>query len=267
MLTRPIAVLGAALLTAAGVLTAALPASAAVSAAGASHTAAQIAAARQELLKLVAQGHGPTQPTSVKNGGADTPNWAGYVDTGKGYSSVSGSWTQPAITCSPGEDGLAYFWVGIDGFNGTTVEQDGTASECDNGKPFYWSWWEMFPSGIHPEGDSVAPGDLIRASVRRNGNTYTLTVTDVTHPANSFSGPKTRSGDANATAEWIAEGATSHISDFHDWHLSNATVDGGNITAHPDINVTMTGPSGGIRAEAGALNSTHNGFVVDWVHT
>ena len=52
-------------------------------------------------------------------------NWSGYAVTGTGFNMVSGSWTVPTVICS----GLTTYssqWVGIDGVNSDTVEQDGT---------------------------------------------------------------------------------------------------------------------------------------------
>src|SRR5438270_5805075 len=48
---------------------------------------------------------------------ATSENWAGYAvqsKTGRDFSSVSGSWTQPSISPSSGE-GASAFWVGLGG--------------------------------------------------------------------------------------------------------------------------------------------------------
>ena len=96
-------------------------------------------------------------------------NWSGYADdnsTGKTYTAVSGAWKQPTITCPKNEDELAVWWVGLDGFNNGTVEQDGTMAWCFKGTPAYYTWWEMFPTNsIQIVGSSVKPGDTIAASV------------------------------------------------------------------------------------------------------
>jgi hypothetical protein len=122
----------------------------------------------------------------------------------------------------------------------------------------------MYPSGIVIAGQSVAPGDIILASVTRSGSTYTLSVTDRNDSSDNFSVPFTRGGEANATAEWIAEGATSQLSNFHRWVLSNAIVDHGAISAHPDNDVTMTDSSGAVKAQPSGLNAAANGFTVYW---
>ena len=71
-------------------------------------------------------------------------NWAGYADVlhhGQGtFTNVSGSWTVPKLTCTK-EDRITSDWVGLDGFSSATVEQDGTASQCFEGTPVYYSWY------------------------------------------------------------------------------------------------------------------------------
>ncbi len=68
----------------------------------------------------------------------DSTNWSGYADdnsTGNTYSTVTGNWTEPTVTCSGSTESLAAFWVGIDGFTSGSVEQDGTLAECYFGPP------------------------------------------------------------------------------------------------------------------------------------
>src|SRR5579884_4318905 len=70
-------------------------------------------------------------------------NWSGYAVTGNRFTSVSASWTEPAVTCS----GTAYssFWVGLDGDTSNTVEQTGTDADCSGSTPQYYAWYEMYP--------------------------------------------------------------------------------------------------------------------------
>ena len=44
------------------------------------------------------------------------------------------------------------FWVGIDGYSSSSVEQLGTDSDCAGNTPDYYAWWEMYPAGtqIYP---------------------------------------------------------------------------------------------------------------------
>ncbi|HEY7144243.1 MAG TPA: G1 family glutamic endopeptidase [Streptosporangiaceae bacterium] len=203
-------------------------------------------------------------------------NWSGYGDdntAGNTYTTVTANWTEPSVTCTS-TTSLAVFWVGIDGFTSGSVEQDGTLAECSGGRAFYDTWWEMFPTNsIQVVGTSLAPGDSISSSVTRSGSTYTLKVTDSTHPANSFTRTETCSTCANSSAEWIAEAPSGSsgvfpLSNFHTWTASSATVKSGStsgvISTFPDDELTMVDGSGLVKAQPGALNGTGNGFTVTW---
>src|ERR1700678_2931249 len=72
---------------------------------------------------------GPTSDVTGALTQAESTNWAGYADTAGTYTTVSASWTQPAGTCSSG-DTYAAFWIGIDGYSSSTVEQTGTELDC-----------------------------------------------------------------------------------------------------------------------------------------
>ena len=197
-------------------------------------------------------------------------NWSGYADTSTTFSTATGNWTEPSVTCSGRSEQLAAFWVGIDGFTSGSVEQDGTLAECSGGRAFYFSWWEMYPTNdIQVVGSSVQPGDSISASVVRSGSSYTLKVTDSTHSANSFTTTQSCSGCANSSAEWIAEapsgsGGVLPLADFHSWTLSGATVNSGVISSFTDDEITMIDSAGRVKAQPGSLNGSGNGFSVTW---
>jgi len=200
-------------------------------------------------------------------------NWAGYADDntkGNTYSTITGSWSQPAVSCPSHGTQYAVFWVGIDGFTSGTVEQDGTLAECNHGAASYFSWWEMFPTNnIQVVGSSVSPGDSISASVVRSGSSYTLKLTDSTHPADSFSTAQTCSTCANSSAEWIAEAPSSGsrilpLANFGTWTETGATVNAKVITSFADDELTMVDNSGTVKAQPGPLNGSGNGFSVTW---
>jgi hypothetical protein len=203
-------------------------------------------------------------------------NWSGYADNnsaGNTYSTVTGNWTEPSITCSGFSESLAAFWVGIDGFTSGSVEQDGTLAECYLGRAYYFTWWEMYPTNsIQVVGQSLRPGDSINSSVVRSGSSYTLKVTDSSRSGDSFSTTQTCSSCANTSAEWIAEAPSSStgvlpLSNFHSWALSGATVTSGSagvISSFPDDELTMVNSSGAVKAQPGALNGSGNGFSVTW---
>lgn len=119
---------------------------------------------------------------------------------------MSGSWTVPAVTCTR-EDRITSDWVGLDGLTSSTVEQDGTVSQCFEDKAVYYSWYEMYPAGTIEVGSTVAAGDKISASVSRSSANYTLALTDSTNAANSFSEAASCATTTclDTSAEWIAE--------------------------------------------------------------
>jgi hypothetical protein len=174
--------------------------------------------ARAALVKDLNRNHGtawfvhgrPSTTAGVANSSAtDSYNWAGYADvssTHGAFTQVSGAWTVPSVTCSA-EDRITSDWVGLDGFSSSTVEQDGTVSQCFEGRAVYYSWYEMYPAGTIAVGTTVAAGDKIKASVSRSGSSYTLALTDSTRSANSFTRHATCATTTcpDTSAEWIAE--------------------------------------------------------------
>jgi hypothetical protein len=204
-------------------------------------------------------------------------NWSGYADTGSAFSAVSAKWTEPTPTCSGRTESLAAFWVGIDGYSSSSVEQDGTLIECYRGSAYQYTWWEIYPvNDIQVVGESLAAGDAITATVTRSGTSYTLTVTDATHTANSFSTTQTYSGAADSSAEWIAEAPSGSsgvepLAKFSTWtDASSAVTEGstaGVISSFTDDEITMDTSSGSTEAQPSALNSAGNSFTVTWVRS
>ena len=253
-------------------------------AAGASTTpksaAAQAALVARQALEHLSVGqhaadHRVSRPSLRVKGlsQVQSTNWSGYADTGSGFSTVTGSWTEPGVSCTS-TTSLAAFWVGLDGYSSSSVEQDGTLIECYRGAAYYYTWWEMYPTNaIQVVGSTLHAGDSITASVVRSGTSYTLKVTDSSRPADSFSTTQTCSSCANSSAEWIAEAPSGSsgvypLSDFGSWTESGATVKAGStsgvISSFTDDELTMINSSGATKALPGALNSSGNGFGVTW---
>jgi len=265
--------------TAAGASTAPA-ASASASASSVSHSAQALAAAKQAIKQFMAGHHtnqlvrGHSQKIAALTQVQST-NWSGYADTGSGFSKVSSSWTEPSPSCgSSSSDQLAAFWVGIDGYSSSSVEQDGTMIECYAGSAYQYSWWEMYPSNaVQIVGQTVASGDQITATVTRSGSTYTLKVTDSTHPANSLTETESCSGCANSSAEWIAEAPSGStgvypLAHFSTWTAGSDAVTAGStsgtISSFTDDEITMVDGSGRVEAQPGSLNSSGNSFAVTW---
>lgn len=187
-------------------------------------------------------------------------NWAGYADlstTPQYFTGVSGSWTVPAVSCTP-EDRMVANWVGIDGANDETVEQTGTISWCFEGTAHYYSWYEMYPTPSVTVGTTVRPGDQITASVTRTGDSYSLKLVDSTTPRNSLSYTATCSPSVclDESAEWITErpafGTTTTglfigivpLAQFRTAQFADATASGGGKTGSIGaftavLNITM----------------------------
>jgi|HubBroStandDraft_4_1064222.scaffolds.fasta_scaffold90014_1 hypothetical protein len=283
MLRRPPRLLARALLASVPALALALafgPAAGASTAqsAAASPSARAAAAARTAIEHLDVGQHGADHRvsghvqklkglTQVQSG-----NWSGYADTGSGYSTVTGKWTEPSASCTSTES-LAAFWVGIDGYSSSSVEQDGTLIECYGGTAYYYTWWEMYPKNdIQVVGETLRPGDSISASVVRSGTSYTLAVTDSSRSGDSFS-TKQSCSCANSSAEWIAEAPSGSsgvepLSHFSTFSLTSATVKttstSGTISTFTDDEITMVDSSGRVEAQPGALNGSGNAFNVTW---
>ena len=109
---RPPRLLGRALVVCVPVLGLALafgPAAGA-STAGASPSARAAAAARTALEHLTVGWHSAFRRVSGSASGVrglsqvQSTNWSGYADTGSGFSTVTGSWTEPTATCSGADD-------------------------------------------------------------------------------------------------------------------------------------------------------------------
>src|SRR5437763_10601160 len=99
------------------------------------------AAAQAAVLKQ----HAPAP--NHKIGHSTSTNWSGYAVTGAGpYTSVSSSWTQPAVNCSKTPAGYSSFWVGLVGDTTNTVEQTGTEADCSSGSPAYYAGYETYPT-------------------------------------------------------------------------------------------------------------------------
>ena len=141
------------------------------------------------------------------DGTAESTNWSGYAVLGSSFTSAEGSWVVPAVNCSGVRgDQYAAFWVGLDGYSSSTVEQTGTFSDCAGRTPVYSAWYEFYPAGsMNISSVPIKPGDIMSASVVYIGsNKFTVTITDET-TGKSFSKTSTVSGASRSSAEWIAE--------------------------------------------------------------
>jgi hypothetical protein len=149
--------------------------------------------------------------TSVKS-----TNWSGYVETGSSVTSASGTWAVPATSSPVPTSSTTYyaaFWVGIDGYSSSTVEQTGILAESTGATTTYLAWFEFYPGPMYEITQTttvnhkttttpapVAPNDIISASVTYSSSSATTfgspsnlvgspSATTLGNPSNLFSSP------------------------------------------------------------------------------
>jgi hypothetical protein len=209
---------------------------------------------------------------------ATSQNWSGYVATSDSakFTYVAGSWTVPFASCTGGGDFYSSDWVGIDGYpsGNSSVEQDGTDTDCVGSTPKYYAWYEMYPAASTdlPAGHPVSAGDEISASVSVSGTQWTLAIADST-AGWSFDEPATGSGLQQASAEWIAErptvnGQYASLTDFGSVSFggASATLGGqsGTIASLGGVALEMDGNSGAL-ASPSSLGGSGSSFTDTWV--
>ncbi len=205
------------------------------------------------------------------NAAATSSNWAGYAATGQPgtLTSVSASWSQPAVDCGNAAQTFSAFWVGLDGDGTPTVEQTGTEADCANGAATYQGWYEIFPDPPVFYNNPVQPADTMGAWVTSDGNgVFTLTLTDTTQgwtQTTQQSEPNAQLGSAEIIAEAPSNGQqVLPLANFGAVNFANATAgnqplgnEGQNLTA-----ITMA--SGGTALATPSALSGGNAFSVSW---
>jgi peptidase A4-like protein len=168
-----------------------------------------------------------------------SPNWSGYVVTGRpgsrvSYSSATGTWQEPTVSCARGDRGaFSTIAVGLGGYGGDrqSAEQVGADANCGaSGKPAYYAWFDLAPYPSHTIPHKVSPGDTLTATVSIIGTArpplVEVQVTNVTRgwsftrqiswvsagqfivaPGEQNAGGQ--SAPASASAEWLVEAPSS----------------------------------------------------------
>ena len=186
------------------------------------------------------------KPAGITNSALSTTspaydtNWSGYVATGStstaGFRYVQATFTVPSVNCTTTPDAAMGAWVGLDGVNydfagtATSVEQDGIAAECDSGTPFYYAWYESYPSDAVKANFTISPGDAIEASVFWNASApasqrYDYQLTDVTTGASLNTlqpcGGSCHISSAEVITEAPADATTGDILPLADYGIVN----------------------------------------------
>ena len=111
-------------------------------------------------------------------------NWSGYAVTGKTpFNYVSSTFTVPTVTCNGMKDVYTSDWVGLDGFNDQTVEQDGASGTCtkqSNYKRRLLLRLDRDVPGSDRKGIQSPPRRRDHGVCHLHDGMFNLTVTDVT---------------------------------------------------------------------------------------
>ncbi len=208
-------------------------------------------------------------PLAQSKAATQSSNWAGYDAAGGGYTSVSATWTQPAVVPDATKASYSAFWVGLDGDGSNTVEQIGTDSDNDNGTPSYYAWYEMYPAAsVTISGMTITPGDVLQGSVVSDGaGNFTLMLTDqTTGVTKTFS--KSSSKAKDASAEVIAEAPSDNsgvlpLADFGTVSFSACTINGSPLASAPWQQIDMVDQSSNTKlATTSALGADGGSFSV-----
>jgi hypothetical protein len=173
---------------------------------------------------------GPTGPAPALTR-VISPNWSGYLVTGRAgarvsFSSATGTWKEPSVTCARGDLGdLSTVVVGLGGYgaDAQSSEDVGTDANCDAaGKPTYYAWFELVPYPAYDIPERVSPGDSITGSVTILGpatrNRVEVRVTNLTRRWTFtrrfewIGEPENLNGltaPATYSAEWLVEAPVS----------------------------------------------------------
>jgi hypothetical protein len=226
---------------------------------------------------------------------ATSSNWAGYAASKSGISfrRVAGTWVQPSVSCTAGQQGFSANWVGLGGYHQTSkaLEQIGTEADCTSaGKAVYSAWYELVPDTSKAVKITVKAGDTVSASVAVRGHTVQLRLANRTR-GTLFTKTLSAATVDTTSAEWIVEAPAvcfgtgglcrpTPLADFGTtgFNAATATTSAGHTGPIVDpawsrASITLS-PQGGRRFAGAApaatsgsaapspLSATGNGFLV-----
>ena len=190
----------------------------------------------------------------------------------------------PSVTCTSTSNQYSSFWVGIDGYSSSTVEQIGTDSDCISGNPTYYAWYEFYPKpSSRVNSIAVQPGDKMSAEVKYAKGMFTVSITDVTTGASFSKSAKVNAANRNS-AEWIAEapwsGGILPLANFGTAYFgydptgiastNYASVGGstgpiGSFGSSVQSITMVSTSSGAIKAQPTSLSTDGTSFNMTWV--
>jgi len=176
-------------------------------------------------------------------------NWAGYAATGANgqFTSVSSSWVEPTAQCSGYGDQYSAFWVGLDGYSSSTVEQTGSEVDCAGRTAEYSAWYEMYPAYPVYFSNPVKPGDHLTGSVayQASTSTFLITLTDSTQKWTQTANqalPGAVMNSAEVIAEAPSSGSTGSVlplTNFGTVNFSGATVNSASLCQSSPVEIVM----------------------------
>jgi len=228
-----------------------------------------------------------------------SPNWSGYAATGSpgspvSFTSVTGTWKEPAARCRAGSAGASsVVWVGIGGYGAAArdVAQVGTTARCRSaGGPRYHAWFEIAPHRAFPIHQRLSPGDEVHGSVNVLPTGVQLIMENRTRRWR-WTRTITYALAATSSAEWIVEAPTTcdgrscgrtPLANFGTITMTNISATGNGLTGTlaspswtivpirlaPDmatmrLRVTSTNPRAG--AVPSPVTADGTAFSVSWI--
>jgi Peptidase A4 family len=226
----------------------------------------------------------------------ESSNWAGYAVSKPGvrFRNVSGSWVQPAASCSAGPRKYSAYWLGLGGFHSTSsaLEQIGTQVDCSSlGEAVYSAWYELVPAAPVHIALAVRPGDTLSSSVTVTGRTVKLALANQTTGASFTKQLRPKRVDLTS-AEWVVEAPSTcdaggcdplPLANFGSASFASATATTTrghrgaiadpawartaiSLSAHAngDIGTDLTLPGSSAEAAPGDLAASGDGFTVTY---
>lgn len=195
-------------------------------------------------------------------------NWSGYAAYNQTFTSVTGSWKQPAVTCGS-QNTYSSYWAGLDGYNSNSVEQTGTEADCSGGVATYYSWYEIYPHPSYYASVTVRPGDSYTATITYASGWFNLQLVDTT-TGQSFSTRQKMNSAKRSSAEVVLEapysGGILPLANFGTASFSGSyAIVNGTKTALGSLSpldpITMVNPAG-MKATPSAFDATKTAFSV-----
>jgi hypothetical protein len=216
---------------------------------------------------------GALATTSGIRNQAQSTNWSGYAATGRSFTSVSANWKEPTGICHRGAQYSA-FWVGIDGYSSSTVEQTGSSVDCSGSTARYYTWYEMYPGPSQTYSDTVHAGDNFTATVTYlGGQNFSLHIADTTRGWSHTTDASLGSTPALSSAEVIVEapcctsgGGILPLADFGTMSFTGSTANGSAIGNDSPTQIVMVDGSGRAKDSISSLTTGEN-FSATWLRS